>query len=166
MSRHHMGMDQIPSFTTVGQRLDWWMTRRKRKQTELAKAAGMAQSALSQIISGRSKAPAAEHMLRLAKELQLSPEYLVWGEGPPETLHFSQLSGLEAQLVMLFRGLPDDAKRDAMLIDVNDFHNRHAAKPGVSAANPWAHVAPPPTMSPPPKPGSKAKAKGKADADH
>lgn len=166
MRAHDDDMDQIPNFATMGQRLEWWIARRNRKLTEVAKAAGMSQPALSEIVAGRSKRPAADNMLRLAKELGLSPEYLVWGEGPPETLHFSQLSGLEAQLVMLFRGLPDDAKRDAMLIDVNDFHNRHAAKPGASAANPWAHVAPPPTMSPPPKPGSKAKAKGKADADH
>jgi transcriptional regulator with XRE-family HTH domain len=129
MRHHDTGMDKIPEFATVGQRLEWWMAKRNRKQTELAKAAGMAQSAVSEIISGRSKRPAADNMLRLARELRLRPEYLVWGEGPPETLHFSQLSGLEAQLVMLFRGLPDDAKRDALLIDVNDAHNRHARAP-------------------------------------
>lgn len=129
-------MDQTPEFTTVGQRLEWWIARRNRKQTELAKAAGMAQSALSEIVSGRSKRPAADNMLRLARELQLRPEYLVWGEGPPEATSFSQLTGLEAQLVMLFRGLPDDAKRDALLIDVNDFANRHKAKAGPSVAEP------------------------------
>lgn len=136
-------MDQIPEFTTVGQRLEWWIAKRNRKQTELAKAAGMAQSALSEIVSGRSKRPAADNMLRLARELQLRPEYLVWGDGPPEATNFSQLTGLEAQLVMLFRGLPDDAKRDAMLIDANDFANRHKAKAGPSAADPYANAPPP-----------------------
>lgn len=142
-------MDKIPEFATVGQRLEWWIAKRNRKQTELAKSAGMAQSAVSEIISGRSKRPAADNMLRLARELQLRPEYLVWGEGPPEATNFSQLSGLEAQLVMMFRGLPDDAKRDALLIDVNDFHNRHAAREAPSPANPFPNA---------PAPGAQKKA--------
>jgi transcriptional regulator with XRE-family HTH domain len=144
-------MENIPTFATVGQRLEWWIAKRNRKQTELAKAAGMAQSAVSEIISGRSKRPAADNMLRLARELQLRPEYLVWGEGPPETTSFSQLSGLEAQLVMLFRCLPDDAKRDALLIDVNDFANRHKTKPGPSPADPFPNAARPAIESAQPK---------------
>lgn len=152
-------MEQIPEFTTVGQRLEWWIVKRNRKQTELAKAAGMAQSALSEIVSGRSKRPAADNMLRLARELQLRPEYLVWGEGPPEATSFSQLTGLEAQLVMLFRGLPDDAKRDALLIDVNDFANRHKAKAGPSVADPYANAPPPGAVAP--KAPAPAKALGR-----
>lgn len=157
MQMHHPAMDKIPKFLTIGQRLEWWMAKRNRKQTEVAKSAGMSQSALSEIVAGRSKRPAADNMLRLARELQLNPEYLVFGEGPPESLGFSQLNGLEAHLVMLFRGLPDDAKRDALLIDVNDFHNRHSGRPGASAANPWAHVPPPPAIAPVPKPRKAAK---------
>lgn len=154
-------MENIPTFATVGQRLEWWIAKRNRKQTELAKAAGMSQAAVSEIVAGRSKRPAADNMLRLARELQLRPEYLVWGEGPPEATSFSQLSGLEAQLVMLFRGLPDDAKRDALLIDVNDFANRHKAKPGPSSADPFPH-APPPGSSQRTKPkNTEPEAKGK-----
>lgn len=141
---HDSRMEKIPDFPTVGKRLEWWISKRNRKLTEVAKAAGMGQPTLSEIISGRSQRPAANNMLRLAAELQLRPEYLVFGEGPAEALHFSQLSGLEAQLVMLFRGLPDDAKRDALLIDVNDFYNRHSGKASASAADPWRHVGPPP----------------------
>lgn len=70
---------------------------------------------------------------------------------------------LEEQLLQMFRALPQESK-DMVLNLANGLYN--AAKPGKSEANPWAHVAPPPTMSPPPKPGSKAKAKGKADAGH
>lgn len=136
-------MDQIPEFETVGQRLEWWIARRNRRQTELAKAVGMAQSALSEIVAGRSKRPAADNMLRLARELQLRPEYLTWGDGPPEATNFSQLSGLEAQLVMLFRGLPDDAERDALLIDVNDFANRHKLKAGTSVTDTYPDARPP-----------------------
>lgn len=144
-----MNMDQPPVFSTIGQRLEWWISKRKRTQTELAKAVGVSQSTLSEIVSGRSKKPAADNMLRLAKELQLRPEYLVWGEGPPEAITFSQLNGLEAQLVMLFRNLPDDAKRDALLIDVNDYFNRHTGKGSASRAQPWAHVTPPPPTTEP-----------------
>lgn len=145
-------MDHPPDFETIGQRLEWWIAKRKRTQTEVAKAVGMSQSSLSEIVAGRSRRPIADNMLRLAKELQLRPEYLVWGEGPPEALHFSQLSGLEAQLVMLFRGLPDDAKRDALLIDVNDFHNRHSGKAEATA-----------TTAPAPKNKSPGKLKKRDD---
>lgn len=151
MSRDDSKMENIPTFATVGQRLEWWIAKRNRKQTELAKAAGMSQAAVSEIVSGRSKRPAADNMLRLARELQLRPEYLVWGEGPPETTSFSQLSGLEAQLVMLFRCLPDDAKRDALLIDVNDFANRHKSKPGPSPADPFPNAARPAVVAGQPK---------------
>lgn len=160
-------MELPPNFETIGQRLEWWISRRRRTQTELAKAVGMSQSALSEIVSGRSRRPAADNMLRIAKELQLRPEYLVWGEGPPEALNFSQLTGLEAQLVMLFRGLPDDAKRDALLIDVNDYFNRHAGNGSSTKADPWAHLPRPP-VAPPPAPKAKKPAKSKKteDANH
>ena len=167
MRVHDRNMDQIPTFTTVGQRLEWWIAKRNRTQTEVAKTAGMSQSSLSEIVSGRSKRPAADNMLRLARELQLRPEYLVWGEGPPETLNFSQLNGLEAQLVMLFRGLPDDAKRDALLIDVNDYCNRQTGKVVASMADPWAHVAPPPAIATPaPKTKKPGKSKQAENAEH
>lgn len=108
----------------------------------------MAQSSLNDVLSGKSKMPAADNMLRIAKALGLRPEYLLWGEGPPEAISFSQLNGLEAQLVMLFRNLPDDAKRDALLIDVNEYFNRHAPKGGSTKAHPFAHVEPPPPTAP------------------
>lgn len=48
---------------------------------------------------------------------------------------------------MLFRGLPDGAKRDALLIDVNDFANRHKAKAGTSPAGPSPDDTKPPALS-------------------
>lgn len=159
-------MTEIPHFDSFGARLDWWITHRGFKQADVAAKVGMGKSTLSEICNGESKHPSAENFLRIAKLLGLRPEYLMWGDGPPEAVHMSELSGLEAQLVMLFRFLPDDAKRDALLIDVNDFHNRHSGKSGASAANPWAHVAPPPSATPAPKPKKPSKAKRVVDADH
>jgi transcriptional regulator with XRE-family HTH domain len=162
----YLSMTEIPHFDSFGARLDWWITHRGFKQADVAAKVGMAKSTLSEVCKGESKHPSAQNFLRIAKLLGLRPEYLMWGEGPPEATHMHELSGLEAQLVMLFRFLPDDAKRHALLIDANDFHNRHSGKQGASVANPWAHVAPPPTIAPAPKPVGKAKGKGRADVNH
>lgn len=124
-----MLMTPPPDFANFGDRLQWWMAHRGYKQKELAELAGMGQPALNELLKGKTKEPRASHFLGLCHALALRPEYLLDGEGPPEVTNFAQLTGLEAQLVMLFRGLPDDAKRDAMLIDLNhEFNSYQAAK--------------------------------------
>lgn len=120
-------MTNLPSFDTFGERLQWWAEYRGFRQKDLAERAGMGQATLNELMKGKTKEPRAAHFLGLARELGLRPEYLLHGEGPPEATNFAQLSGLEAQLVMLFRSLPDDAKRDAMLIDLNAEFNTYQA---------------------------------------
>ncbi len=51
------------------------------KQPELGKLVGISASALSQLERGDSKSPSAENLLRLAKALKCSPEWLQTGRG-------------------------------------------------------------------------------------
>lgn len=152
-------MKTIPTFDTFGDRLRWWVDARGFSQKELADRVGMAQPSLNELLKGRTKEPRASHFLGIARELGLRPDYLLYGEGPPEAANFAQLSGLEAQLVMLFRGLPDDAKRDAMLIDLNaEFNSYQGGKsPTTSSMRNSAGSAP--------RPGARKSAKKLVDQD-
>ncbi|GAB2704118.1 helix-turn-helix domain-containing protein [Comamonas sediminis] len=135
-------MTSTPHFDSFGDRLDWWLKHRGKTQKELAVAVGIGQPALNELIKGRSAEPRAGAFIKICRELGLRPEYLLWGEGAPEATSFAQLSGLEAQLVMLFRGLASDAQRDAMLIDVNDAYNHSKSVKKPSAADPFNGTKP------------------------
>ncbi|MEJ5148983.1 helix-turn-helix domain-containing protein [Comamonas sp. MYb396] len=135
-------MTSIPHFDSFGDRLDWWLKHRGKTQKELAVAVGIGQPALNELIKGRSAEPRAGAFIKICRELGLRPEYLLWGEGAPEATSFAQLSGLEAQLVMLFRGLASDAQRDALLIDMNDAHNNSKTVKKATAADPFNAVKP------------------------
>lgn len=150
-------MTSIPAFQTFGERLAWWMKHRDLTQKELAELAGLSQPALNELIKGRSAEPRAGAFVKMCRVLGLRPEYLIWGDGPAEATSFAQLTGLEAQLVMLFRGLPDDAKRDALLIDVNHAYNKSQGNKS-SASDPFNGAAPPspPKAGKPPAPAKKA----------
>lgn len=111
----------VPDMQTFGERLAWWRRRRGyKKQGDLSAKIGIAQGSLSGLESGDSKEPSAKVLLRLCDVLQVRPKYLLFNEGPAEAQYFQELSGPEAQLVMLFRQLPNDAAREALLIDAND----------------------------------------------
>jgi len=157
-----MKMEQIPVFTSFGDRLKWWIAKRGTSQKALAEVVGIRPPSMNELCSGESLEPKAGTFMRICHELRLRPEYLIWGEGPPEATDFKSLSGLEAQLVMIFRNLPDDAKRDALLIDVNDYYNRHVSKGTPTKADPFGHVAPPPAVTPPAPAAPKVKAKQSA----
>jgi transcriptional regulator with XRE-family HTH domain len=137
-------MNATPAFENFGERLTYWRMRRGfKKQGDLAEAIGIKQPSLSELEKGHSKEPSAAVLLKLCDVLQLRPRYLLSGEGAPEGQYFQELNGLEAQLVMLFRQLPEPMK-DALLIDANDMLNR-ARGPQPSAANPFAAAPPPPS---------------------
>jgi len=142
-------MPDIPKFSTFGARLRFWRERRGyARQGDLATAIGISQSTLSELEKGHSGEPSASVLLKAADLLGLRPKYLLTGEGAPEAQYFQELNGLEAQLVMIFRQLPNDAMRDALLIDANNMLGR--SQQGAStAANPFGHVAPPPPLKAP-----------------
>lgn len=132
-------MPQPPKFPDFGSRLKWWRLQRKfAKQGELARVVNISQPSLSELEKGHSKQPSAQVLLDLADALGLRPRYLLLGVEPAEGMDFSEISGLEAQLVMIYRQLPNDALRQAMLFDANQMLSR--ATPGEKA----------PAASPPP----------------
>lgn len=51
-------------------------------QAQLARAAGMPQSAVSQIETGRSKSPSGTNLIALCRALKINPEWLSIGRGP------------------------------------------------------------------------------------
>lgn len=138
-------MTSIPHFDSFGSRLDWWIRYRGMTQKELAAAVGIGQPALNELIKGRSTEPRAGAFIKICRVLGLRPDYLLWGEGAPEATSFAQLTGLEAQLVMLFRGLASDAQRDALLIDVNDAYNNSKTNKKATAADPFNGAKPAPS---------------------
>lgn len=119
-----------PKFNSFTERLQWWLEERgygaknpatgdfeihRGTQGPLAATLGVKQGSLSELISGKSKAPKAAVLLKLCEELHLRPHYLLHGDGPPES--YSDLSAQESRLINTFRDLPTDALRDALLID-------------------------------------------------
>lgn len=85
----------------------------------MAARLGIKQGSLSELESGESKAPSADVLMKACNLLRLRPEYLLYGEGPPEGRDMHDLTGPEAQLVMLYRQLPNDAMRAALIIDAD-----------------------------------------------
>lgn len=129
--------DKIPKFDSFGDRLAWWIKARNYARFgDFAKEVGIAQPSLSELMTGQSKQPAADKFLKMADLLNLRPRYLLTGEGPAEGQYFQDLSGPEAQLVMIFRQLPTDALRDALLIDAHHMLARNPPKPETRASDP------------------------------
>ena len=61
----------------------------------------------------RNSAPSRRRLEKVAEVLQVTPEWLVTGRGPQESTllqAFTDLSGVESQLVMLYRLLDDNQK--------------------------------------------------------
>jgi transcriptional regulator with XRE-family HTH domain len=87
-----------------GSRLEQFRSDAGLSQTQLAKAVGTSQSAVSQMESGERK-PSFDMLRRLAKALKVSPAHLLGEEveelRPEEQAYFRQ-----------FRSLPDDAKKE------------------------------------------------------
>ncbi|WP_162243865.1 helix-turn-helix domain-containing protein [Pseudorhodoferax sp. Leaf274] len=124
-------LEPAPLSTFGGRLAHWRRLRGFASQGAFAAELGIRQGSLSELESGRSKSPSAEVLVRACELLQLRPRYLWLGEEPAELLNFSDLSGPEAQLVMMFRGLATDAARQGLLIDL---HAKQQARGNTPAA--------------------------------
>lgn len=135
-------MPEQKQFASFGARLEHWRTvRGYKRQGAFAEAIGIKQGSLSELESGKSKQPAADVLLKICEVLKLRPKYLLHGEGPAEGQYFQELSGPEAQLVMIFRALPTDGMRDALLIEANEMLRR-----STQATRPTELAMPPSTQ--------------------
>jgi transcriptional regulator with XRE-family HTH domain len=152
--REYPRMPEPPQFQEFGPRLRWWREeRRKIKQGVLANKIGIAQASLSELEKGHSKQPSAEVLLNLADALGLRPRYLLTGTGPAEGLSMTELSGTEAQLVMVFRQFPTDHLREAFLLDAYQMLERRERQTAPTAVPAFAPV---PTPAPSPAVNVKA----------
>lgn len=131
----HRRMSDVPSFDSFGARLRWWRERRLgvKSQGDLAKQLGIGQGSLSELEKGHSKEPSASVLMKMCDVLGLQPRYLLWGHGSPEGMNFQALSGVEAQLVMIYRALPEP-RRAAFMLDANAMLER--ARAGTPAPTP------------------------------
>lgn len=131
-----------PERVEVGMRLKAAREAAGLSQQAVADRFGKNKATVSAWETGRGD-PGIYQLRDLAKYYKISVAQLLQDNSPQdEVKSISQLTGLEAQLVMLFRGLPDDTKRDALLIDVNHAYNRTTpGKP--STADPFGGATPP-----------------------
>ena len=101
---------------------------------ELATASGAKAWQTVQQWENGTSAPSRKRLPRVAAALQTTAEYLMSGQDPEltqvATLQFTELNGLEAQLVMLYRTLSDDDKHE-LSVYANKLANRaNPDKPG------------------------------------
>lgn len=109
---------------------------------ELATASGVsAWQTVQQWEKEDGTAPKRQRLKAVADALGVSPEWLMTGREPgqrSDALQFTELNGLEAQLVMLSRAMSDDDKYD-LLIKANEMVNRSSSgEPG--PANPFPGI--------------------------
>lgn len=93
---------------TVGARIRQLREERELTQPQLAKAAEVAQSSLSEIETGQSKHPSALTLVKLAKYFEVDPEWLLTGKGPKSPV--ATFTSEEAELLLLFRAVSPEAQ--------------------------------------------------------
>jgi transcriptional regulator with XRE-family HTH domain len=111
----------------VGKRIRRLRTERKLSQEQLAQAIGIKQGSLTQLETGKSKAPSSQTLTKLARLFEVDPEWLMTGKGTQQSV--SSLSEGEAELVLLYRSLSSEG-RDYVLGRARSVHrDEHEAKP-------------------------------------
>ena len=98
----------IQCMDTIGSRVTLLREKRGLNQTQLAKAAGIAQGSLSLIEKNLTKMPAGDTLAALCKVLRTTPDFLIAGAGDPDSI---DAAIQEHELVFLWRDLPEDARR-------------------------------------------------------
>jgi len=100
---------------TIGKRIKSLLDEQDKTQSSLAEAMGVKPSHVSEFVNGKKDARklATDFFLLMCAELSTTPEYLFYGQG--EKMDKAQTSK-EAELLMLFRTVPDDKK--SMLLDI------------------------------------------------
>jgi len=87
-----------------------WIVRLGREQREIARAAGITEAYLSNLIAARKKNPGADILLRLSEAMGLTVNDLY--RRPPSEGAFEAISGLEpAQAATLARLLDEMSRR-------------------------------------------------------
>jgi transcriptional regulator with XRE-family HTH domain len=110
------------AFVTYAARLAQAMSIAKVDRAQLAQGIGVSVQAIGQVLSGETKAFSAMNNAKAARYLVVDAYWLATGEGYPQapktTVPFRDLSGIEAQLITLFRRLAPESQH-AVVIEVD-----------------------------------------------
>jgi transcriptional regulator with XRE-family HTH domain len=102
------GACPIRTMTTIGERVRHLRKKRGLSQVELAALSGITQGSLSLIERNETEMPAGDTLAGLCRALKTTPDFLVAGAGDPDSI---ESAIQEHELVFLWRGLPEDARR-------------------------------------------------------
>ena len=126
---------------TVGERIRDLRLARKLTQQQLAKAIGIKQGSLTQLETGKSKAPASITLTKLARLFEVDPEWLMTGKGPQHPV--SSLGDEESELVLLFRSLSTEGRAYVLgrARTVHQDEYEHRDQPADGGKRPGSHAA-------------------------
>lgn len=93
---------------TVGQRIRDLRVARKLTQPQLAKALGITQGSITDLETGKSKAPASQTLTKLARLFEVDPEWLMTGKGAQHPV--ASLSDAESELLLIYRALSSEGQ--------------------------------------------------------
>lgn len=97
-----------PRMKTIGQRIRDLRVGRKLTQEQLAKAIGITQASMTDLETGKSKSPASQTLTKLARVLEVDPEWLMTGKGAQQPI--ASLSETEAELLLVYRALSAEGR--------------------------------------------------------
>jgi transcriptional regulator with XRE-family HTH domain len=110
------------AFVTYAARLAQAMSIAKVDRAQLAQGIGVSVQAVGQVLNGETKAFSAMNNAKAARFLTVDAYWLATGDGyphaPQPTVPFRDLSGIEAQLITLFRRLAPESQH-SVVIDVD-----------------------------------------------
>lgn len=99
----------------VGDRIRYLMEVREIKQTELSAKIGIGQAAISNLITGASRLPAAPTLLAIARELNVNPQWVLDGEGDP--FAWAPITEpAQVELLNLYRAMPPSARESLLTV--------------------------------------------------
>lgn len=99
---------------TVGQRVEWLLSRRRLTQTEAAKLMGISQSTVANIIGSAARKPSAVTLMKMARALDCAPSFILDGTGA--SLNYARATQDDAsELLDLFKELNADDQNMLMV---------------------------------------------------
>lgn len=113
-----------------GERLASALQAARKSREELAAACEISVQAISQVLTGKTKALTAENNARAAQFLGADPYWLATGDYLPgaKRTPFRDLDPLESQLITLFRRFASEEEKQAVVIELEQTIDEHVAR--------------------------------------